>query len=268
MCLIAIAWDCHPRYRLVLVANRDEYHARSAAPAERDPRHPDVFGGRDLQQGGSWLMASTRGRLAAVTNVRSGGDGGLRPRSRGDLVRGFAAADDDAAGFLDALQRDACQYGRFNLLLWDGRQLAFASNHPGYSQALVSPGIHAMSNGAFDAPWPKSQHATRALSAWLDERHGASGSAAAGEVAPLLAALGDAGQAPDHLLPDTGVGIELERVMSPPFVRGPVYGTRCSTVVLVEETSITFVERRYDADARTTGETFEVLKRSLPAGSP
>ena len=121
---------------------------------------------------------------------------------------------------------------------------AFASNHPRYATQAVAPGVHAMSNGALDAPWPKSTHATRALAAWLDLT-------ALGEPNPagLFDALADATPAPDDQLPDTGVGIELERALSPPFVRGARYGTRCSSVVLVGTEEIRFLERRYGADA-------------------
>lgn len=252
MCLIALAWRCHPRYRLVMIANRDEQHERPAAPAGPDPEFPHVYGGRDLRLGGSWLMASQRRRLAAVTNVRAGAAGAPMPRSRGDLVRGFVADDVTSADWLAALADTAAEYGRFNLLGWDGEALAFASNHPGYERRPVEPGVHAMSNGSFDAPWPKSTHATRALSAWLAS-HAAT--TAEADVTPLLAALADDAPAPDESLPDTGIGLELERVLSPPFVRGERYGTRCSTVVLAGETGMRFIERRFDARGEVSGES-------------
>ena len=257
MCLIAVAWRCHPRYRLALIANRDELHARPAVAASPDPVAPDLYGGRDLQQGGSWLMVSRRRRLAAVTNVRVGLAGDPMPRSRGALVRGFADATTPASDWLDALQPDAAEYGPFNLLAWDGDDLVFAGNHPGYARHPVEPGLHAMSNGAFDAPWPKSNHATRALSDWLDSPP--PGDAATSDVSPLLAALVDDSPAPDTALPDTGVGLELERMLSPPFVRNARYGTRCSSVVLVDDAGIRFVERRFGPDGRATGESDAVL---------
>lgn len=257
MCLIAVAWEEHPRYRLALIANRDELHARPAAAAGPDPQQPELYGGRDLQMGGSWLMASRRGRLAAVTNVRVGLAGAPRPKSRGDLVRGFAGASGPAPATLDPLRRESGQYAPFNLLGWDGDSLTFASNHPDYRTQMLRRGIHAMSNGALDAPWPKSNRATQALSAWLQA---AGGDAAAADVAPLLDALADDEPAPDAALPDTGIGLELERRLSPPFVRDPRYGTRCSTVVLVEETGMRFVERRFGLDGMPLGESDEWLE--------
>ncbi len=254
MCLIALAWNIHPRYPLAMIANRDELHARPTAPAGYDPDHHDVFGGRDLVQGGGWLMVSTRGRMAAVTNVRVGRSPELAPLSRGALVRSFVAGDLSAKDYLDSLANDAPNYGRFNLLAWDGAVLAFASNHPAFATRVIEPGIHAMSNGALDATWPKGTHATQALSSWL-----ASESSDDPNTAVLFDALADTTQAPDAALPDTGVGIELERALSPPFLHGETYGTRCSTIVLAAKDEITFLERRFGPNASPAGETAALL---------
>jgi uncharacterized protein with NRDE domain len=260
MCLIALAWQVHPRYRLALIANRDELHARPTAPAGFDPEASDVYGGRDLQAGGSWLQVSTHGRLAAVTNVRAGLAAEPSPRSRGALVREFVRGDLDPAAYVSALQSTAQDHGRFNLIAWQGEALVFASNHPAFAMRAVAPGVHAMSNGAFDAPWPKSSLATRALTAWLASSSADGGIADdAALLAPLFAALADTTPAPDAALPDTGVGLELERALSPPFVRGERYGTRCSSVVLVGDDGIVFAERRYGPDAVFLGETLVTL---------
>lgn len=261
MCLIALAWRVHPRYPLVLVANRDELHDRPAAAAGIDPDAGDVYGGRDLVQGGGWLQVSSRGRLAAVTNVRAGPAPEAAPRSRGWLVRDFVRGGDSAPAAAAALAADAMAYGRFNLLLWDGAALAFAGNHPQPTHAVVAPGLHAMSNGAFDAPWPKSGLATRALAAWLDSPSAAADRVDEAALAPLFQALADTTPAPDAALPETGVGLELERALSPPFVRGARYGTRCSSVVLVSAAAIVFAERRFGPDAAPAGTSFQRLPR-------
>ena len=261
MCLIAVAWKVRPRFPLALIANRDEAHARPTAAAGFDTRHPGVYGGRDLAQGGGWLMASTRGRLAAVTNVRTGPRPPDAPRSRGALVRAFAGGEVAAMPWLASLMPTAPAYGPFNLLAWDGDALAFASNHPTPAFEAVAPGTHAMSNGAFDAAWPKSTHATRALDAWLASSL-AEGAVNHAAIAHLLDALADTAVAPDATLPDTGVGLTLERALSPPFVVGQDYGTRCSTVVLVEGSAITFVERRFGPEGVVLGESYERLPRS------
>lgn len=259
MCLIAFAWRADPRYRLALIANRDEFHERAAVPAGADPIQPHLYGGRDLQAGGSWLLASTRGRLAAVTNVRAGMVPDAAPRSRGALVRGFAEAADSAEAFAAGLETTAREYGRFNLLLWDGESLLFASNHPRFAMQAVPPGVHAMSNGAFDAPWPKAMHATRALQSWL-EAESPQDRPVEQAMAPLFDALADTSQAPDALLPDTGVGLELERTLSPAFVRGAAYGTRCSSVVLAGvDGTLVFAERRYGPEGRFEGASIAQL---------
>ena len=259
MCLIAFALRRHRRYSLVLIANRDEFHERPAAAAGFDPGAAGVYGGRDLVQGGSWLQVSTRGRLAAVTNVRAGLNPEEKPRSRGWLVRDFVRGDGGAAGFAETLAGDACEYGRFNLLLWDGAELAFASNHPRPAHSTVSAGLHAMSNGAFDAPWPKSGHAIRALAEWLDAAPSGPEPIDLAALTPLFGALADTTAAPDALLPDTGVGQVLERTLSPPFVSGERYGTRCSSVVLIGEDDIVFAERRFGPNAVPGGESLVTL---------
>src|SRR5690606_24747829 len=234
MCLIALAWHQHRHWPLVIAANRDEFHARPTADAGIDPGDPTVYGGRDLVQGGGWLQASAHGRLAAVTNVRDGFGAHAQPRSRGWLVRDFVRGDLSASDFAAGPAAED-GYGAFNALFWDGSTLVHASNHPHMQHADVVPGIHAMSNGAFDAPWPKSRVATRALDTWLggvDDL--VDPPSTADRLEPLFAALADTEVAPDADLPDTGVGLELERALSPPFVSSGVdYGTRCSTVLLV-----------------------------------
>lgn len=260
MCLIAIAWQTHPRYPLALIANRDESHDRPTAAAGPDPSHADVYGGRDLLQGGGWLQVSARGRLAAVTNVRAGVAHESAPRSRGRLVSDFVCDDASTRDALHAMAPNSVAFGRFNLLLWDGTALHIATNYPHFATQAVSPGMHAMSNGPFDALWPKSGHAVDALSAWLES----SGDTTPDEraLAPLFLALGDTTIAPDEALPDTGVGLDLERRLSPPFVRGARYGTRCSSIVLVAADHIVFAERRFGPDAEALGTSVVTLDRA------
>lgn len=254
MCLVAIAWRAHPRWPLALIANRDEMHTRPTAAAGFDPDATDVYGGRDLVQGGGWLQLSRRGRLAAVTNVRTGPSADTAPRSRGWLVRDFVrGAGVDAGRYAATLAAQPDDYGFYNLLLHQPEQLVFASNHPSFATATVTPGLHAMSNGAFDAPWPKGVFATRALQAWLDSPLADRTDPDAEAIEPLFSALRDTSRAPDAALPDTGVGLALERALSPPFVLDARYGTRCSSVVLVGTTHSVFAERRFDAEGTVLG---------------
>lgn len=268
MCLIAFAWQRHPRYPLVLIANRDEFHARPAAAADFDPEAAGIYGGCDLVEGGGWLQVSTRRRLAAVTNVRTGPQPARKPRSRGWLVRDFVRGDTAAGVFAAAAEHAAGEHGNFNLLLWDGDTLVFASNHPNAEYRMISPGLHAMSNGALDAPWPKSGHATRALESWLASAQGNAHRIAQAALTPLFDALADTTVAPDALLPDTGVGVELERALSPPFVAGDAYGTRCSSVVLIGANHCVFAERRFGPNAAPAGESFVTLPLEAATGQP
>ena len=268
MCLIALAWRQHPRWPLVIAANRDELHARPTAGAAPDPDAPAVYGGRDLVQGGGWLQVSGRARLAAVTNVRDGHAAGVYPRSRGWLVRDFVRGNLSARAFA-AGPAATDGHGPFNALFWDGASLVHASNHPRTGHADVAPGIHAMSNGAFDAPWPKSTAATRALDAWLRPMAGlVEPPRTIDAFEPLFDALADTAVAPDALLPDTGVGLELERMLSPPFVRGEAYGTRCSTLVVVGGGAAVFVERRFGPAGRVLGDSLALVPLDSGLSNP
>ena len=218
-------------------------------------------------QGGGWLQLSVRGRLAAVTNVRDGARATVHPRSRGWLVRDFVRGDVGADAFA-AGQAAVDGHGPFNGLFWDGAALVHASNHPTHRDAPVAPGIHAMSNGGFDAPWPKSMAATRALDAWLRAQAGTSALPETMDaLEPLFAALASTEAPPDSALPDTGIGLDLERTLAPPFVHGDSYGTRCSTIVLVGHRAAVFAERRFGPLGQQLGDSLACvpLARVPPA---
>ncbi len=253
MCLIALAWRMHPRYRLILAANRDEFHDRPTLPLAEWQDAPQIVGGRDALHGGSWL--ALRGpRLAAVTNVR-------RPpqqegRSRGELVADFVRGDADATAAMRALANEATQYRPFNLLIHDGESLAFASNRPdtaspdtaggpGFATRTLAPGIHGVSNGALDALWPKTAMLMAKLGDWVASPPPDFPADEAPDLEPLFAALADTTLAADDRLPDTGIGLERERFLSPAFIAHPTYGTRASTVVLIAEDCVEIVERRF-----------------------
>lgn len=228
MCLIAFAWDAHPDYLLALAANRDEFHGRPTAPLGDWSDLPGVAGGRDLREGGGWLALHRGGRLAAVTNVREP-HLAPAPHSRGELVKDFVAGRDSAADYAARIAAAGDAYGPHNSLLWDGRELVHASNRFAPPWRRITPGVHGVSNGPFDAPWPKTRHLSATLGAWLRARHGTPWP----DPAPLLEALADEHGAPDDELPQTGVGLEMERLLAPAFIRAERYGTRASTVVLI-----------------------------------
>ena len=255
MCLIAFAWQVHPRWPLILIGNRDEWHARAATEAAFQPDAPQVYGGRDLEAQGGWLQVSAHSRLGTVTNVRLGPAAKAAPRSRGALVADFVRADIDGEGWLDALSADAADFGPFQLLLWDGSRLLLAGNQPSFFRQPIEAGVHGLSNGAFDAPWPKVRRLCAALEGWLASM----GESVEPDLDPLFAALADTRVAPDDQLPDTGVGLELERRLSSPFVTGDRYGTRCSSIVLVGHEAITFFERRFGPNGVVLGESREQI---------
>ncbi|MGH8539371.1 MAG: NRDE family protein [Stenotrophobium sp.] len=254
MCLISFTWRAHPRHALVLAANRDEFHDRPTAAANWWADAPDVFGGRDLSQGGGWLALSRRNRLAAVTNVRRMVPLDPAAPSRGKLVADFMRGTQSAADFATALTARAGTYAGFNLLLYDGDELIYANNHPVPVWTRVEPGVHGLSNAALDTPWPKLRRLRQQVADWTTRDEA--------DPLQLFAPLSDQRPAPDAELPDTGVGIEMERFLSSAFIRSARYGTRCSTVLTFDAAGPTFfAERRFSADGKNGGETRETFGR-------
>jgi uncharacterized protein with NRDE domain len=238
MCLIALALDAHPSYRLVMAANRDEFYARPTASAGWWADAPDVLAGRDLREGGTWMGVTRGGRVAAVTNYRDPGFAQLAGApSRGALVADFLRGSADAESYAHDLAGRAARYNGFNLLVGDEDGLFYLSNRtPGVRR--LQPGVYGLSNALLDTPWPK---VVRAKAAMGDALAAAEGD---GWDAPLWDALADRVIAADDSLPDTGVGAERERQLSAPFIRTDAYGTRVSTILtLTRDGDVRFVER-------------------------
>lgn len=260
MCLIAFAWRVHPRFPLVVAANRDEFHARPSHALELWGEDPDVMGGRDLHAGGSWMGVRRGGRFAAVTNVRTP-DMRPAPHSRGALVSHFLLEPGAAASTAEHVVCAAGQYGGFNLLLGDGEELVWATNHPVPVWHGVEPGVHGVSNGAPSfadaASWPKVCRLVADLSRWLDKiPRKAPKDGPQLEIETLFKHLSNEHAVPDSQLPDTGVGITTERRLAPIFVRGEQYGTRCSSVLLVgADGTMLMRERRFKPNGVFAGET-------------
>jgi uncharacterized protein with NRDE domain len=247
MCVIAFAWNVHPRWRLLLIGNRDEAHARPSAPLQRWADAPDLLAGRDLEAGGTWMGVREPGRACVVTNVRDPHAAKDRA-SRGWLVTDFLQGDDPAAQHVAALEKTATRYRPFNLLLFDTEAARFVSNDPGVRARTIADGVHGLSNGDLDVPWPKVQRVTTALQEWLASE--------AEEFAPLFEAFTDETPGPDAALPDTGVGIELERRLSPVFVRGEGYGTRATTIIALDRAGGGIIEEhRFGPNGVAQGHT-------------
>lgn len=244
MCLVAVAWDCHPRYRVVVAANRDEYYARPSAPAAEWAELPGVYGGRDLQSGGSWMAADRRGRLALVTNIRRAGQHpGL---SRGALVQQAMRTQRPIHAEALAFAADAGRYRPFNLLLADTHAL-LRLHAPAAQVERLPPGIYGISNGAFAPPWPKTARLMAALGDWCETPNE--------DPEALLAALADRRVAADAELPDTGVGQERERFLSASFLASEHYGTRASSVLTLGRDGIaSLIERSFAPFGQPAGQ--------------
>jgi uncharacterized protein with NRDE domain len=247
MCLIAFAWHIHPRWRLLLAGNRDEFHARPSAPLAHWSDSP-IIGGRDLEAGGTWLGATATGRCCVVTNVRDPRD----PQhgvSRGLLATDYLAGPDDAATHAQKLLQSASSYRPFNLLTFDATHGFYIGNRPHPRAQAIDPGIHGLSNADFNTPWPKTRALMQQLRHWMELGH-------EDDFTPLFLALADEREAPDEILPDTGVGLERERWLSSAFIRGDQYGTRASTIVAIDyEGKGRMIERRFGPDGRFDGES-------------
>jgi uncharacterized protein with NRDE domain len=243
MCLILFAHRAHPAYRLVVAANRDEWFRRPTAPAAFWDDAPGLFAGRDLEQRGTWLGVTTTGRFAAITNFRDPGGQRLQAPSRGHLVSDFLRSDAAPVAYLERVRRDAAAYNGFSLLVGDAAALGCFSNREDEIRVLA-PGIYGLSNGLLDAPWPKVRLGKARLARALDD----------GADAPaLLALLDDRQPAPDAELPQTGVGLEWERRLSPLRVLADGYGTRSSTALLIGvDGEVAVAERSFDDAGRAS----------------
>ncbi|WP_076758340.1 NRDE family protein [Edaphobacillus lindanitolerans] len=248
MCLVLFNHDEHPVYPLIVAANRDEFYDRPTERAGWWEDMPGILAGRDLRSGGTWLGMSASGRFSALTNVRAPGS---RPpegaKSRGGLVTSVLSDERPLPGVLDALMRQSGNYDMYNLIAGTPGRLFYGTNRDAKSFIEISPGTHGLSNGRLDTPWPKVE----AGKEWL--ARAASGYCPI-DPDELFSILAEAEPFPDRLLPDTGVGPDMERILSPLFIKTGGYGTRCSTVILMDRDGIvTFIERTF-MDGRTDGE--------------
>lgn len=242
MCLIVFAYNCHPDYRLILGANRDEFRERPTEPARFWSDAPHLLAGRDKLAGGTWLGVTTNGTLAAITNYRDPRKQVEDPPSRGQLVAGFLRNQlVTPEEFRGILNRDGESYDGFNLLYGTTTNLHYFTNRGG-SSGPVTPGIHGLSNHLLDTLWPKVTVATSRLEVIMQQAH----------IDPeqIFAAMSDPAPFAAGLLPDTGVGPERERLLSPVFIENESYGTRSTTVLLIGHNDrVTLVERSYDRSA-------------------
>jgi len=246
MCLLLIAIDVTPDLPLLVLGNRDEFHGRASAPARPWAEDARVVGGRDLVAGGAWLASRNDGRFAALTNLRMGVPA-TAPKSRGALVSDFVLGTATPIVHLDLLRRQVDDYGPFNLVVGDADGVYALGSAEGLMRRL-RPGLHVISNGAIGVHWPKTERLQRRFAETTR-------SGAINDEASLLELLRDESVPLDEDLPDTGVGLELERRLAPIFIRGEKYGTRAGTLLLRHaDGTVALRERRFGPEARDDGE--------------
>jgi uncharacterized protein with NRDE domain len=239
MCLILFAHEYHPAYHLVIAANRDEFYDRPTAPLSFWEDFPTALAGRDLKGGGTWLGVTQKGRIAAITNFRDPASIIPDAPSRGKLVTGFLMGNDSPETYLQGLSTKGSRYNGFNLLAGHGKDLYYYSNR-GRNVEKIFPGLYGLSNDLLDVPWPKVERGKKALQCLLDHQKKL-------DPRDVFTLLRDGAYAPDETLPDTGVGLVWEKILSPVFISSKIYGTRSSSVVLVEKSgTIKFYEKTYE----------------------
>jgi uncharacterized protein with NRDE domain len=235
MCLLLLALDAHPSFKLVLAANRDEFYDRPTAPPSFWEDAPYLLAGRDLAGGGTWLGITRHGRIAATTNYRDPSSFKKAAPSRGKLVTDFLLGKDSPSDFLESIRREAGRYNGFNLLVGERDHLLWTSNRSDRI-VLLSPGIHGVSNRLLNTPWPKVVRGKALLADALRDHPSVSSDR-------LFALLQDRHQPRDEALPSTGVRLEWERVLAPIFIKSPDYGTRSSTLLFIDRNDhLTFMD--------------------------
>lgn len=225
MCVVAIAWNAHPRWRLVVAGNRDELHSRASAPLANWNDQSGIIAGRDLVSGGSWMGVSQEGRFAVVTNIRDA-DGPDPDKAS----RGFLVGDWLKSGELPTAGRT---FNPFNLIVTDHRSARFISNRPEPTEFTLAPGVHGLSNAIPAEHWPRKERLVAQMSDWL----------------------AGLGAHPEVLLDLLAEELPPDRDAYPLFIQNPIYGTRCSTVVAVDQAGYgRITERSFDADGAASGE--------------
>jgi uncharacterized protein with NRDE domain len=249
MCLIFISIHQHPDYKLIIAANRDEFYNRKTAAADYWKENPNILGGRDLEAHGTWLGVTRTGRISLLTNYRDPAHINPNAPSRGLLVSNYLESKDNPEVYLSDVVKKGNQYNGFNLLVGSCDEMWYYSNY-GQGMKRLNSGLHGLSNHLLDTPWPKVKRGKELLKPLLVKRPVSA--------EDLFDFLLDDKRADDQDLPDTGIGIERERALSSMFIKSPGYGSRCSTVIMVDKVNnLFFAERVFDT------ETFAFTERKF-----
>lgn len=247
MCILFIAVNQHSAYPLIIAANRDEFFARPTAQSRFWHECPDMLAGRDLQAGGSWMGINRRGQIGALTNIRDPQHNNPLALTRGKLVTDYLQQSPSAKQYLQTLNRGSEQYNGFNLLFGHWHDLRVFNNSDKQVRRLT-PGVYGLSNASLNSPWPKAAKGMKRLTDYCADDHQV-------ESEQLFALLRDDTLAADDDLPQTGVSIEWERKLSSIFIQSPEYGTRSSTLLLVDKRQgVRWQERTFDNGAECVAE--------------
>lgn len=241
MCLIALSYNTHPRYKLILATNRDEFYERPTREAQfwREEGHPDIFAGKDLKGKGTWLGVHRGGKWGALTNYRDPALEKSEAPTRGNLVLNYLKSDLTAQAYLHQLKGSASDYNGFNLLLGDEDGIYHFSNINEEITEL-EPGIHGLSNALLNTPWPKLERAKLDLATITNEANF--------DHELLFKLLHNDRRADDKALPTTGIPLKWEKAISSIFIKTDTYGTRCSSILLIDyQGGAKFIERRFEA---------------------
>ncbi|WP_335338485.1 NRDE family protein [Paenibacillus naphthalenovorans] len=240
LCLILFAYHAHETYKLIVAANRDEFYDRPTSPVHYWEDHPHILAGRDLSKMGTWMGVTTAGRFAALTNYRDPKEVLEGKRSRGELVAGFLKDRQDPESYMLEAAKKRDRYLGYNLLAGDADELYYYSNIENKVKK-VGPGIYGLSNHLLNTDWPKVRRGKEGLAEIINGGRG--------DMAErILALLRQDDPVSDDLLPDTGISLEWERLLSPVFIQSEHYGTRSSTVLLMTDKEIYVKERVYSTE--------------------
>ena len=243
MCILFIAVNQHPDYPLIVAANRDEFFERPTQASAFWRDYPYLLAGKDLRAGGTWMGINRRGKLAALTNIRDPERIDPDALSRGELVSHYLQGSPDSESYLSRLSDEGDNYNGFNLLFGDWSNLYVFNNHTLQSEKLTT-GVYGLSNASLNTPWPKILHGMAQLTQYCQDPHKL-------ESEQLFALLKNQTKAPDNTLPQTGVPIDWERKLSSIFIKSPEYGTRSSTLLLVDKYQhVTWQERTFNNEAQ------------------
>lgn len=239
MCLIAFAYKEHPEYDLIFAANRDEFYDRPTRAAQFWEKYSHILAGKDLQAGGTWMGITRKGYFSALTNFRDPSVQKENPPSRGHLVLDYLIRENDPEQYLKNVKQQADEYNGFNLLTGTPQKLMYFSSRQNELHTL-DPGLYGLSNHLLNTPWPKVERAKNDLRRIISDD-----SISEDAIFELLE---NDEKAPDENLPDTGIPKELEKAVSPIFIKTDKYGTRCATVLLIKKDGqVTFTEKRFKA---------------------